>query len=153
IETSGTRLMDRLAMPIGFASFPGNDEPFFLGEAWFKRNADSAPYGKGLIVGDVVRDYWVLPREFALVPYEDATRPAPYDAAATWGRHLWRDRRVLEGTTGFGGETRKESGALWWTWYRWVAERYLTPLTITFAFVATHNHFVLDRGGKVFNRS
>ena len=22
-----------------------------------------------------------------------------------------------------------------------------------FAFVATHNHFVLDRGGKVFNRS
>ena len=26
-------------------------------------------------------------------------------------------------------------------------------LSITFAFVATHNHFVLDRGGKVFNRS
>jgi hypothetical protein len=30
---------------------------------------------------------------------------------------------------------------------------YATPLSITFAFVATHNHFVLDRGGKVFNRS
>ena len=28
-----------------------------------------------------------------------------------------------------------------------------TPLSIAFAFVATHNHFVLDRGGKVFNRS
>ena len=27
------------------------------------------------------------------------------------------------------------------------------PLSIAFAFVATHNHFVLDRGGKVFNRS
>ena len=25
--------------------------------------------------------------------------------------------------------------------------------SITFAFVATHNHFVLDRGGKVFNRT
>ena len=25
--------------------------------------------------------------------------------------------------------------------------------SITFAFVATHNHFVLDRGGKVFKRS
>jgi hypothetical protein len=33
------------------------------------------------------------------------------------------------------------------------ASAYLTPLSITFAFVATHNHFVLDRGGKVFNRS
>src|SRR6185295_16841329 len=30
---------------------------------------------------------------------------------------------------------------------------YSTSLTVTFAFVATHNHFVLDRGGKVFNRS
>jgi hypothetical protein len=27
------------------------------------------------------------------------------------------------------------------------------PMSIAFAFVATHNHFVLDRGGKVFNRS
>ena len=32
-------------------------------------------------------------------------------------------------------------------------DRFETPLSITFAFVATHNHFVLDRGGKVFNRS
>lgn len=31
--------------------------------------------------------------------------------------------------------------------------RYVRPLSITFAFVATHNHFVLDRGGKVFNRT
>ncbi len=33
------------------------------------------------------------------------------------------------------------------------ANRFRTPLSISFAFVATHNHFVLDRGGKVFNRS
>ena len=32
-------------------------------------------------------------------------------------------------------------------------DKLLTPLSITFAFVATHNHFVFDRGGKVFNRS
>ena len=36
---------------------------------------------------------------------------------------------------------------------RWIAEKYRTSLSITFAFVATHNHFVLDRGGKIFNRS
>ena len=27
------------------------------------------------------------------------------------------------------------------------------PLSIAFAFVATHNHFVLDRGGKVFKQT
>jgi hypothetical protein len=42
------------------------------------------------------------------------------------------------------------------TWYEYqelYVSKLRTPLTITFAFVATHNHFVLDRGGKVFNRS
>ena len=31
--------------------------------------------------------------------------------------------------------------------------RFRLPMCIAFAFVATHNHFVLDRGGKIFNRS
>ncbi|MBD4112532.1 hypothetical protein GUH67_22450, partial [Xanthomonas citri pv. citri] len=30
---------------------------------------------------------------------------------------------------------------------------YRTPLSIAFAEVATHNHFVLDRGGKVFKQT
>ncbi len=31
--------------------------------------------------------------------------------------------------------------------------RFRTPLSIAFAFIATHNHFILDRGGKVFEQS
>ena len=31
--------------------------------------------------------------------------------------------------------------------------RFAYPAIIAFAFVATHNHFVLDRGGKVFKQS
>src|SRR5260370_21758011 len=33
------------------------------------------------------------------------------------------------------------------------AKRLRIPLSIAFAFVATHNHFVLDRGGNVFKQS
>jgi hypothetical protein len=47
----------------------------------------------------------------------------------------------------------REIGLTWWEWSRFQRARYRTPLSISFAFVATHNHFVLDRGGKVFNRS
>jgi hypothetical protein len=37
---------------------------------------------------------------------------------------------------------------------RWHPEADLEiPWSIAFAFVATHNHFVLDRGGKVFKQS
>src|SRR4051794_326643 len=31
-------------------------------------------------------------------------------------------------------------------------KRYRAPQCISFAVVATHNHFAIDRGGKVFNR-
>jgi len=153
IDGSGTeRLRRRLSMDIGFASFPGNDEPFFLGRAWFARHADSTTLGRDLIVGEVVRDWDIRRDEVALTPYGSDQMPVPLVDAA-WSRHLWRFRQTLRGTIGFGGETRQDGGEDWWTWYRWVRERYVTPLSITFAFVATHNHFVLDRGGKVFTRS
>ena len=41
----------------------------------------------------------------------------------------------------------------WYEYGRLTSSKLRTPLSITFAFVATHNHFVLDRGGKVFKQS
>ncbi|WP_406838506.1 BREX-2 system adenine-specific DNA-methyltransferase PglX [Streptomyces sp. AHU1] len=148
-----TPLGNRLDRAIGFASFPGQDEVFFLSESWFAQRPDAASLKRALITGDVVRDWDIAANEPALVPYDAAQKPLPYESGSDWGRHLWTMRATLGSTTGFGGQTRAESDEPWWTWYRWVSERYRTPLSLTFAFVATHNHFVLDRGGKVFNRS
>jgi hypothetical protein len=53
----------------------------------------------------------------------------------------------------FGGKTKVEAGLKWYEYGRLTHSKLRTPLSIAFAFVATHNHFVLDRGGKVFNRS
>lgn len=105
------------------------------------------------MIGEVVRDWDIHYEEDALVPFDHEQSPVDLDSISEWGRHLWTVRCVLGSTRGFEGKTRIEAGESWWTWYRWVPERYTTPLSITFAFVATHNHFVLDRGGKVFNRS
>src|SRR6266849_7328607 len=44
-------------------------------------------------------------------------------------------------------------GAVWYEWQELYTKKFYAPLSIVFAFVSTHNHFVLDRGGKVFNRS
>lgn len=46
-----------------------------------------------------------------------------------------------------------EEGRPWWAWHQTSLDRLRTPLSIAFAFVATHNHFVLDRGGKVFKQT
>lgn len=152
-QSSSEQLERKLSMPIGFASFPGNDSPYFLDAAWFHRHPDSREYGKPLVLGEYVRDWGVNPGIVALAPRMKNSSPAPFDVSSSWGRHLWRFRTSLRLIKGFGEETLAVVGAPWWAWYRWVSERYSTPLSITFAFVATHNHFVLDRGGKVFKQS
>ena len=45
------------------------------------------------------------------------------------------------------------AGRPWWDVASMFVETLALALTITFAEVATHNHFVLDRGGKVFKQT
>jgi hypothetical protein len=154
IESQSTRpLLRRLARKIGFASFPGQDDVFFVGTPWLRRFDVDPRLRRQLVVGEVVRDWGEHCTDEALVPYDSTQSPVPYDSSSTWGKHLWTQRRILASTTDFDGETRDAGNDPWWTWYRWVADRYRTALTISFAEVATHNHFALDRGGAVLNRT
>jgi hypothetical protein len=145
-------LGDVIAGRIGFASFPGADDVFFAPRDALRRTGVPAVMMRQVITGDVVRDWNVSEGDWALVPYDRHAELIPLDADG-WGRRQWPYRTVQGAVTGFGGETRAEAGEPWWGWYRWVAERYRVPLSITFAEVATHNHFVLDRGGKVFKQT
>ena len=137
---------------IGFASFTGLDDVFVVPHAFGVRRGFS-DLCRDFVYGEAVRDWSIECGVEALTPYSDDLSASPYNRDASWGRYLWSYRTSLAGVLSFGGKTRKQCGDEWWTWYRWVPEKYRTPLSITFAFVATHNHFVLDRGGKVFNRS
>ncbi|HLZ37460.1 MAG TPA: BREX-2 system adenine-specific DNA-methyltransferase PglX [Mycobacteriales bacterium] len=49
--------------------------------------------------------------------------------------------------------THEEIGLTWYEFSRFHPDRFVRRYGIPMAFVATHNHFILDRGGKVFNRS
>ncbi|WP_018530195.1 MULTISPECIES: BREX-2 system adenine-specific DNA-methyltransferase PglX [unclassified Streptomyces] len=153
VEKAPRRLSALLDGKIGFASFPGQDEVFFLSPSWFRQRPDALKLRRPLVTGDVVRDWDIDADEPALVPYDADLEPIAFESQTSWGQHLWTMRTQLGATTGFGGKTRAESDEPWWTWYRWVAERYRTPLTIAYGEVATHNHFVLDRGGKVFKQT
>ena len=60
---------------------------------------------------------------------------------------FWPCRRMLKGCFGRTLET-------WLAWHEYTSATQLSSFSsIAFAFVATHNHFVLDRGGKVFKQS
>ena len=51
------------------------------------------------------------------------------------------------------GKTPEQAGFNWWELSFISRNRLSSPFLITFSEVATHNHFVLDRGGKVFKQS
>ena len=65
-------------------------------------------------------------------------------------RLLWRLRRQLSERVAY-GKTQLERGLQWWEYSMFFSKRFRIPLSLVFAYIGTHNHFVLDRGGKVFD--
>ncbi|XXY16177.1 BREX-2 system adenine-specific DNA-methyltransferase PglX [Sorangium sp. So ce216] len=151
-ERCACRLRDTVE-DIGFASFTGLDNAFIV-PPHVPLRLGAGRLSRPMVTGESVRDWSCAPQDSAIAPYDTVTQePLPLAVEEQWAKFLWRFRACAEGVTGFGGRTRKEDGQSWWQWYRWQADRYRTKFRISFAFVATHNHFVLDRGGKVFTRT
>ncbi|MCC5036035.1 BREX-2 system adenine-specific DNA-methyltransferase PglX [Streptomyces sp. WAC 00631] len=152
-SASLSQLRSHLSRDIGFASFPGQDDAFISTPDTLRRQGIDAEIAKPLVTGEAVRDWVTQCTDSAVVPYNKDLSPLPYDEESKWGRLLWLNRRHLRPTTESSGRTQQDGGKPWWAWYRWVSERYRTPLALMFAEVATHNRFTLDRGGKVFKQT
>ena len=103
-----------------------------------------------LVEGEWIRDWNINDPIAGIWPYD----PKELNASAHPGalRYLWPYKAQLSGRSAY-GQTQLERGLTWYEYSMFFDKRFRIPLSITFAFVATHNHFVLDRGGKVFNRS
>jgi hypothetical protein len=154
LEERAEKRLGEVVEDIGFASFTGLDDAFILPAHAAKTLGLEEAVLRPMIVGESVRDWSMTTDEVAITPYDKQNHePLPYDENSNWGRFLWRYRTVANSVASFGGKTRQEEGQNWWEWYRWQKERYQATYRIPFAFVATHNHFVLDRGGSVFKQS
>ncbi|BCN58366.1 BREX-2 system adenine-specific DNA-methyltransferase PglX [Prescottella equi] len=142
-----TRLANHVES-IGFGAVTGEDDAFILGDSVPPRirlsNVDVRPF----VSGTKVRDYSIDDSEWAIFPYGEASTNNPTEIE----RQLWPVRTNLKRGLAF-GQTRADREMKWWEYilpnHRRISSRYL----ISFPFVATHNHFALDRGGKVFNRT
>jgi hypothetical protein len=138
---------------VGFMCITKQDDVFVQDADILRRFGVEEPWVRPFGMGDMVRDWGVAWRPAAIFPYNEGIELRDLPAAPGASRYLWRFRRALEDRAVFGGETFRTSNRPWWEYGQIPKDRFRTPLSIAFAFVATHNHFVLDRGGKVFNRS
>jgi hypothetical protein len=153
IEESTGRTLSEFADSIGITSFTLEDDVYILPWEVGARRKIGRTLLREMIVGDTLRD-WFVPRcDPAIFPYDDSFRPIREDASLPLFRYLWSYRTNLANSKMFGGKTKVQAGLRWYEYGRLTHNKLQTPLSIALAFVATHNHFILDRGGKVFNRT
>ncbi|MHC0429480.1 BREX-2 system adenine-specific DNA-methyltransferase PglX [Streptomyces sp. O3] len=146
LAAHSTAMEGRISKPIGRAIRAGADEAYMRPQrSTYTPRADKRAL-RPLMVGEIVRDWRAAPDVAIWNPDSKAVHEEGLE------EELWPWRTTLAARRTFQG-TMEDAGLEWWDYMQYTSSAYATPLSITFAFVATHNHFVLDRGGKVFNRS
>lgn len=152
-EASRTTLMSKQRR-VGFFGDSHADDTFFLPAGYARRLG--AP--TGVLVnssrGEDIRDWAAQSVEFAIFPYaSDRTLIDFCCLEEGVQRLLWTVRTILGSRSTFGGGSYFTSGRIWYEWHQLPKDTEAASYAITFGEVATYNHFVLDRGGKVFNRT
>lgn len=138
---------------VGFYGITGADDAMSVVPRSFKRINAEPDYVRRLVVGDEVRDFQFLDGNDVFHPYgnqRDLVHPHAFPVLANW---LWPYRSELGGRATFSGGTYFTDGRPWWEWHQLPKDKEAHQWAISFAFVTTHNHFALDRGGRVFKQS
>ena len=138
---------------IGVFGIMGSDDSMMKSVDVVRREGLETSTTASLVVGEELRDWRSEPASEAFFPYDAKHRLELLPAESSWAKVLWRTRTELGERATFGRGTYFSDGRPFYSWHQLPEDIGSSNLTITFAFVATHNHFVLDRGGKVFNRS
>lgn len=149
-EAADVKLVD-LIDTIGFMVITGEDDLMVGEDGWLKR--ERAP-AHAFASGDTVRDWSADSEQVVFFPYDrSASAPALSHAKLGEFSHLlWRFRAGLRNRVMF-GKTPEQAGRAWYEYMQFIRPTFSSPFRIGFAEVATHNHFVLDRGGKVFTQT
>lgn len=135
---------------IGFSAILGEDEAFSLPAGATRLRLITGDLKRPFVEGDMVRDWALEWRSEAIFPYTPSIELRTDAVIKAW---LWPLRAVLESRLDFSKQSYRACGRPWWEYHQIPVERNQTPSALVMAHVATHNHFVFDRGGKVFNRS
>ena len=151
LNENAAETLGSLTTAIGRTTHTGEDNVFFGPRPWMRRLAP-AEFAVGLVEGEAVRDYSLEVATQVLFPYDLQTCEVLNDLPSSLWRHFWLFRRVLKERSDYGNYI-EDRGLRWYEHSMFFPERFKTRFGIAFAEVATHNHFVLDRGGQVFKQT
>ncbi|WP_030145805.1 BREX-2 system adenine-specific DNA-methyltransferase PglX [Streptomyces violaceorubidus] len=147
IEGSAVRRLSEVIDSTGFHDILGEDDVFSADRVPTQWKQQQVAH-KTLVTGDVLRD-WHLDTESAVLwPYRGTGPDLPLQSTQLF----WPYRSNLRSGLTF-GKTREERDMAWHEHIMLSWVRTNAAALIAYGEVATHNHFVLDQSGKVFNRT
>ncbi|MGV9878042.1 BREX-2 system adenine-specific DNA-methyltransferase PglX [Streptomyces sp. NPDC003006] len=146
-----TATIQDIAAEAGISSVTGEDDLFLLTPNGSARR-NRIEYVRPMIEGDAIRDYQVNSPLDSVWMYDDRYRVIPIDHIPGIYQYLLPYRSAISRRRRF-GTPMIQRGLSWYEWQELYPAKLRTSLTIVFASVTTHNHFVLDRGGNVFKQS
>ncbi|MFB7323824.1 BREX-2 system adenine-specific DNA-methyltransferase PglX [Streptomyces sp. NPDC056190] len=124
-------------------------------ETWLRRGCEEE-LGRVLAVGEELRDWLHSEEMYTFFPYKQTPEkfkllPLPEDSSAY--KWMWPARTVLGHRATFSKGTYFSDGRPWYEWHQVTPSTGCHSWSIAFPEIATHNHFVLDRDGKVFKQT
>jgi hypothetical protein len=150
LETRADGRLAPLTDAMGITAVTGEDDVYVLpAEVACRLRVGRT---RALVIGEGLRDWSLSVAGQVVFPYDEELKVLPADQASSEISYLkpyypkTRHRRRF-------GTPMLERGLTAYELQEIYPEKLRTPLIITFAEVATHNHFVLDRGGKLFKQT
>ncbi len=149
LDESATVHVGESVDEIGFGAVTRDDDAFVVSERAARRSGIEPRFIHDFITGENVRDWATYDADGAIWPYDpESLEPL---ASPAMNRFLWRFRPQLCGRSAY-GQTQLERGLKWFEYSMFFKNRFRSRQLIAFAAVATHNHFFLSNGGRLFNR-
>ncbi|EDL59261.1 BREX-2 system adenine-specific DNA-methyltransferase PglX [Gimesia maris] len=150
IENRTSSELQNLISEIGASVVTREDDVYQTGKSTLSRKRISTFQSRALIDGEHVRDWAIDGFELGIWPYNPETFN-PFEDQEQH-RYLWPYRSGLSSRIAF-GKSQIEHGKTWYEYSMFFKDRLSGNFRIGQAEVATHNHFALDRGDKVFKQT
>jgi hypothetical protein len=134
----------------GIAVVTLEDEAYHLPRSLVARLHFDPAYTRDFGVGDALRDWTATSTDVVLFPHK-ARSFEPY-IDKQLGHWFWPLRVGLSERQWF-KKSQVQRGLAWFEYGHISREKFASELSIAYGEITTHNHFVLDRGGKVFKQT
>lgn len=139
---------------IGFVGSSHADDAFTIPPAGPLARRAEVLHARQSHRGDQARDWRFTRHDLMVYPYDEQKHLVPFGELGTsFVRHFWPWRNELWMRKAFSGGSYRSAGREWYEWHQLPKDATTHKFALSFAEVASHNHFVLERSGAVINQT